>query len=384
MDEVPSNPTNKTEKESTPADNNSKNVPADNGQNNKEEKSSNSNVLPSDDSIPNSPGSEIKINKYIVIAVVVIIILLIIAYFLYHYNILGVRIFVRHTLGLSTPSSTTNTAANSALNTLISSNFAGINRINLSLKAENAEGLNSTSFESYVLFGTGNAATAIENGSSPEGLNGMLLLLGTLKNNESLSYYYYALSNSQKLYNITVGGIPAVEAIENTTPPSNSSLSESYGAFNLTGYKCNSSGFDASLRSKLNQTVKITNASIYSIANMTPLNSTVFNSSIAVIKPNETFNVLFPEEKCNASEYENDFNIGTNYSISSLSGFVGLVKFSPYLVKVNQSEVITVLAVDNSSLYEISALSDGNNYVNELNSGFNNFIKGVTLQEFTK
>lgn len=383
MDEVPSNPTNETDKENIFAEDNAETAPS-NDQNDKKETAPNSSVLPSDDSIPNSPGSEIKINKYLVIAVVVIIILLIIAYFLYHYNILGVRIFVRHTLGLSTPSSNTNATANLALNTLVSSNFAGINQLNLSSAAASAEGLNSASFESYSLFGTGDAATAMENGSPPEGLNGMLLLLGTLKNNESIGYYYHALSTSKNLYNITIDGMPAVEAMDNTTPPANSSLSESYGAFNLTGYKCNSSGFDAILKSKLNETVKITNASIYSIANMSRLNSTVFNSSVAVIKPNETFEVLFPEEKCNASTYENDFTIGTNYSIRSLKGFVGLVKFSPYLVKVNQSEVITVLAVDNSSLYEISALSDGNQYVNELNSGFNNFIKAVNLRDFTK
>lgn len=382
MDEAPNNPTDRTDKEKIPAENSVKNS-SENDQNNKEETGQGSNVLPSDDKIPNNSGSEIKINKYIVITVAVIIILLIIAYFLYHYNILGVRIFVRHTLGLSTPSST-NTTANSALNTLVSSNFAGINKINLSPKAANAEGLGPSSFESYALFGTGNTAVAMENGSSPQGLTGMLLLLGTLKNNESLSYYYHALSSSKNLYNITIGGIPAVEARVNTTPPENTSLSDSYGAFNLTGYRCNSSGFYALLQSKLNQTVKITNASIYSVSNMTLPNSTVFNSSVAVIKPNETFNVLFPDEKCNSSTYETDFTIGTNYSIGKLQGFVALIKFSPYLVKVNQSEVITVLAVDNSSLYEISALSDGDNYVNELNSGFNNFIKGVTLQDFNK
>ncbi len=63
-----------------------------------------SNILSTDDSIPNSSGNEFKINKYIIIVIAVIIVLLILAYLFYHYNILGVRILVRHTLGLSTPS----------------------------------------------------------------------------------------------------------------------------------------------------------------------------------------------------------------------------------------------------------------------------------------
>jgi len=364
-------------------DNDVKSISA-NDQGKKEESPKNSSVLPPDDSIPDNSGNDIKIkiNKYIVIAVIVIIILLVIAYLLYHYDILGVRTFVRHTLGLSTLSSNTN--ANSVINTLVSSNFPGINRLNLSLNAENAEDLGNSSFESYALFGAGNAAKAMENGSSPQGLNGMLILLGTSKNNESFSYYYQALSNYQKIYNITIDGIPAIEAIENTTPPENSSLSESYGAFNLTGYRCNASGFDAIIKSKLNQTVKITNASIYSLGNMSKLNSTVFDSSVTAIKPNETFNVLFPEEKCNSTEYENEFTIGTNYSITKLGGFVGFVRFSPYLVKTNQSEVINVVAVNNSTLYQIFTLSNGNNYVNELNSGFSNFIKNITIQDFAK
>ena len=383
MDEPHNDKVNKTDKGDISVESGIKKASV-KDQNDKKEISRSSDVLPSDDSIPNNSSSEIKINKYIVIAVIVIIILLIIAYFLYHYNILGVRIFVRHTLGLSTPGSTINTTANSALNSLISSNFAGIKQLNLSSEAANKERLNSSSFESYILFGTGNTATAMENGSSPQGLNGMLLLLGISKTNESLSYYYHAFSGYKNLYNITLDSIPAIEAVENTTPPSNTSFSESYGAFNLISYRCNSSGFDAILQNKLNQTVKITNASIYSISNMTLPNSTVFNSSVTIIKPNETFNVLFPEEKRNSSAYENDFTIGTNYSINSLKGFVAFVKFSPYLVKVNQSEVITVLAVDKTNLYEISALSDGNSYVNELNSGFNNFIKEISLQDFAK
>ena len=381
MNEEPNDPADKTDKGSVYTDSAIK-IASVKNQNNKEELNHNKNVLPSDDNIPNNYSSEIKINKYIVLAVVVIIILLIIAYLLYHYNILGIRLFVRRTLGLSMPISNTNNTTNSALNTLISSNFAGISQLILSSKAANAEGLGSSSFESYSLFSTGDITTAIKNGSSPDGLTGMLVLLGELKTNETLSYYYHILSSSKKIYNITIGGISGIEAVENTTPPANTSLSESYGSFNLTGYRCNISGFNAFLQSKLNQTVKITNASIYSISNMTPKNSTVFNSSVASIKPNETFNVLFPEEKCNSSTYETDFTVGTNYSISKLKGFVAFVKFSPYLVKTNQSEVITVLAVNKSNLYEISALSDGNNYVNELNLGFNNFIKGVTIQDF--
>jgi len=102
MDEAPNNPTG----ESVSVDNNNKSASVNNDQNKPEGNDSKSNMLPSDDSIPNTPGNEIKINKYLIIAVVVIIILLVIAYFLYHYNILGVRILVRHTLGLSTPSST--------------------------------------------------------------------------------------------------------------------------------------------------------------------------------------------------------------------------------------------------------------------------------------
>ncbi len=381
MNEVPNNSIDKKDKEDISIKSSVKNTSV-NDQDNKKE--TDNNVLPSDDKIPNNPSSGIKINKYIIITVAVIIVLLLIAYSLYHYNILGVRIFVRHTLGLSTHSSTTNIAANSSLDTLISSNFAGITQINLSSGAAKAEGLSSSSFESYALFGTGDAAVAMKNGSSPAGLNGMLLLLGILKNNESLSYYYHILSDSQNLYNITIEGIPAIEAVENTTQPANSSISESYGGLNLTGYRCNSSGFYAFIQSKLNQTVKIINASIYSIANLTQRNSTVFSSSIKTIKPNESFNVVFPEERCNSSTYETDFTIGTNYTISKLKGLVAFVKFSPYLIKTNQSEVITVLAVNNTNLYEISALSDGNNYVNELNFGFNNFIKGITIQDFNK
>ena len=383
MDEAHNNPADKTDNEGIPPESSVKNSSV-NDQNNKGEVNNSKEVLHSDDSIANNPSSEIKINKYMIIAVVVIIILLVIAYFLYHYNILGVRIFVRHTLGLSTSSSATNSTTNSALNTLVSSNFAGIKQINLSSKAANADGLDSSSIENYALFGMGSAITAMENGSSPQGLTGMLILLGKSKNNETLGYYYHAISGSQHVSNITMGGIPAFEAVENTTPPENTSISESYGAFNLTGYKCNSSGFHAFLQSRLNETVKVTNASIYSISNMTLENSTVFNSSVTVIRPNETFNVLFPDEKCNSSTYETDFTIGTNYSIGKLQGFVALVKFSPYLVKVNQSEVIDVIAVNKTTLYEIFALSDGNNYVNELNSGFNNFIKGLSLQDFNK
>lgn len=373
MDEAPNGQNDKPENKGIPAGNKGDGASENNDQN------KNGNVLASDDSIPDNSGSEMKINKYLIIAVIVIIVLLAIAYVLYHYNILGVRLFVRHTLGLSTPSS-----ANSGLTTLISSNFPGINSVSLSSSVASKEGLNSTYFENYALFGTGNAETAMKNGSSPIGLNGMLVLLGVLKTNENLSYYYKTLSGSTSVYNITINGMPAVEAIENTTPPTNSSLLDSYGSFNMSGYRCNSSGFEVLLKNKLNETIKITNASIYSIANMTPSNSTVFNASINAIKPNETFNLRFPREQCSSIAYENDFTVGTNYSISSLSGFTGLVKFSPYLVKVNQSEVITVLGVENSSLYEISALSTGNNYVNELNSGFKNFIASLSLKDFTQ
>ncbi|MGC8533743.1 MAG: hypothetical protein ACP5MV_03925 [Candidatus Parvarchaeum sp.] len=366
-------------KKNIASENDTKSASVNNDENKSNKDSNGSNTLPSDDSIPNNPGGDIKINKYLIIGVAVIVILLIIAYFFYHYNILGARVFVRHALGLSTSSYT----ANYALKTLVSSNFAGVNKLNLSSAAVSAEGLNSSNFKSYTIFGAGNVAKDVENGSLPPGVNGLLIFIGALKNNQSLGYYYHVMSASKNLYNITIGGIPAIEGIENTTPPENSSYSGAYGAFNLTGYRCNSSGFDAILYSKLNQTVKITNASIYSIANMSRLNSSVFNSSVKFIKPNETFNVLFPEEKCNASGYSTQFTISTNYSISSLRGFVSFVKFSPYLVKQNQSELITVLAVNNSTLYEISALSNGNNYVDELNSGFNTFIKGITLSDFT-
>ncbi|MCL5976041.1 MAG: hypothetical protein M1580_00390 [Candidatus Parvarchaeota archaeon] len=96
---------NKPESESITEDNNNKSASVNGNQNKPEVNDSKSGMLPSDDRIPNTPGNEIKINKYLIIAVVVIIILLVIAYFLYHYNILGVRILVRHTLGLSTPGS---------------------------------------------------------------------------------------------------------------------------------------------------------------------------------------------------------------------------------------------------------------------------------------
>ncbi|MEM0143968.1 MAG: hypothetical protein QXL94_08550, partial [Candidatus Parvarchaeum sp.] len=329
MDEVANDVNDKSVKEENNTEKDKESASVNTDKDKKDENDKNNNVLPSDDSIPNNTGNEIKMNKYLLIAVIVIIVLLVIAYFLYHYNILGVRLFVRHTLGLSTSGLT----ANSALDTLISNNFAGVNHISLTSSIASKEGLNSTYFESYALFGTGNAAAALENGSSPNGLNGLVILLGVLKNNESLSYYYHALSNYKNLSNITLGGIPAIEAIENTTPPANSSLLEEYGAFNVTSYKCNSSGFNAVLINKLNQTVKIVNASIYSIANLTQPNSSIFNSSIKAIKPNETVDILFPEEKCNPGPYETDFTVGTNYSISQLAGFVSFIKFSPYLVK---------------------------------------------------
>lgn len=80
---------------------NSQDKPSDGGRN-----IDKSNMISTDDSIPNNSAKDFKINKYIIIAIVVVIILLILAYLFYHYNILGVRLLVRHTLGLSTPSST--------------------------------------------------------------------------------------------------------------------------------------------------------------------------------------------------------------------------------------------------------------------------------------
>ena len=377
MDEVPNNPADKTYKGSIPAENDIKTAHL-NDQKEKEENNSNRNVLPSDDKVSTDSNNKIKINRYLVIAITAIIILLIVAYVLYHYNILGARILIRNTLGLSTATST----LSSGLNTIISSNFAGLTPITLSPYAASKSGINSTYFEKYAIFGEGNAKTAIENGSVPIGSTGLLILFGIQKTNETLGNYYKGLSHYTHSYNLTIGGMPAIEAIYNTTPPENSSIMDSYGAFNLTSYKCNSSGFNTLLRNSLNKTVKIVNASIYSIANMTQPNSTIFNSSIKNVKPNETFNLLFPEEKCKSVPYENEIMVSTNYSIGKLANFVSIIKFSPNITKVNQSEIITVITLKNSLLYGISAFSSGNNYVNELNSGFPNLIKNLTLEDF--
>ena len=72
MNEEPNDPADKTDKGSAYTDSAIK-IASVKNQNNKEELNHNKNVLPSDDNIPNNSSSEIKINKYIVIAVVVII-----------------------------------------------------------------------------------------------------------------------------------------------------------------------------------------------------------------------------------------------------------------------------------------------------------------------
>ena len=352
------------------------------------------NNLSAEDNLKNKPvdnPENLKINKRLLIAAAVIILLLIIAYILYHYNILGVRGLVRNTLGLNkavvktTSNSTVNSTAgyaNSALVSLMSEYFPALNEINFSAFASASKDIHSTNFEHYSVFGAGQSEKAFENGTYPADTPGLLILFATLKNNETLGYYYHGFSGSPaKIYNISFGGMQAIESILNTTPPRNASFSLARGTFNLSGYNCNSSGFHLILNNTMNETLDVT-AAHASAVNMTG-NGSIFKASSNAVKPNGEFVLSFPEERCNSTSYGVIVNAETNYTIANESSFGSEIKFSPKLNTVNQSEVITVLGVTNSTLYEVSILASKSSYLTEVNSSLDKLLNNLTANDFT-
>lgn len=335
------------------------------------------------------------INKYIVIAVIVIIILLIIAYIMYHFNILGVRAFVRNTLGLNHKTSTTSinssssntssnlsiSSANAALISKVSSYFPSLHELNLTAAVINANNLNSNGFLHYSAFGEGNIITPFENGTYPINYSGILMLFSEYKTNETLNDFYESVPTGSKEYNFSFDGIPAVLAIDNITPPSNSSSAYSEGALNVSSYSCGLSGFKITLYNNRNQTVSVTGAEVFNDSNAYG-NGSVFSSS-GPAKPGKTLMLSFPKEICNSSSsYVVAVRGSTNYSISNMSTFFNFITFSNKLqVNIPNYEFATV-GISNSTAYEISVLAGGNNYISQINSSFKKFVESLSASDF--
>jgi hypothetical protein len=195
----------------------------------KKENASNINSIPTDEkhATTKNSGNVSSINKYVIAVIVLIIILLIIAYFMYHFNILGVRVFIRDTLGLnhntaittSANSSSSNTSStNIALISKVSSYFPSLKLLDLTSAAINAYNLNTLGYQSFFAFGEGNITKAFENGTPFKDYphySGILMFFAKSSTDQTLGYFYKYFSSATKEYNLSFKSIPAVVAVYN-------------------------------------------------------------------------------------------------------------------------------------------------------------------------
>ncbi len=349
------------------------------------------NIMPTEDKVneSNVHGGNNGINRYLLVAIAVIIVLLIIAYVMYHFNILGVRALVRNTLGLnhktitnSTSSSSSNlSSANAALISTVSSYFPSENLLNLTASSIKSNNLNSSGFIHYSVFGEGSSVKPFENGTFPENYSGLLMIFGLLNNNETFNYYYKGFVGAEKIYNLSFDSIPTVVAVDNITPPANSSLMSSEGSMGITSYSCRNSILKVVLQNKMNETLKLENFTSFNEYNVTGNSSDFLSSGYA--EQNKSITVTLPNERCNSSSYAVILVGKTNYSISNLSTFTIEIRFSNVIKKYIPMEVVTALGVSSSKLYEISTLAEGVNYINQVNSSLNKMIENLSPSDFS-
>ena len=323
----------------------------------------------------------IKLNKYTVSAVLILVAVLTV-YLFYSFNIAGSGFLLRNIMGY-----VTGVPSSAGLDTLVASAFPNMNALNLSASVAARIGLNSSNVEGYKLFGAGESARALENGSSSFfGFPGSLLLFLKGHTNESLGFYYTQVGKTPNasLSNLTINGNPAFKMvlILNLAPTNLSAEHLLYGTLNVTAYYCGKNGFNLTLKNMRNKTISLKSANISSIANLSLKNSSVFSYSPKSVKPNGTLSLIFPQEKCNSTfPYETLVDIKTN-STHSLSVSSVVIRFSPYITVFNSMESILVQSVENGSLYQISGLFSGKNYTAGVNSSFDSLLNGLHLRNF--